>query len=194
MIDKDPQAKLAAMATAAPSESSDPELQATAWDLEPLVDGEGSEGVQQRLAEALQRAQAFATRYAGKLEELDSAGLRDAMTELAAIYELVSRAGHYAALRFSTDTADPANGALLQRVQEQETAIQTTLLFFELEWAALGRSAPRSCWRARAWTSAAITCATCAAIASICSPSRRRRSSPRRRSPARAPGRACSRS
>ena len=29
------------------------------------------------------------------------------------------------------------NGALLQRVQEQETAIQTTLLFFELEWAAL---------------------------------------------------------
>ena len=31
----------------------------------------------------------------------------------------------------------PRNGALLQRVQEQETAIQTTLLFFELEWAAL---------------------------------------------------------
>ena len=55
----------------------------------------------------------------------------------AAITELVSRAGHYAMLRFATDTADPANGALLQRVQEQETAIQTTLLFFELEWAAL---------------------------------------------------------
>src|SRR5207253_5674099 len=33
--------------------------------------------------------------------------------------------------------ADPANGALLQHVQEQETAIQTALLFFELEWAAL---------------------------------------------------------
>src|SRR4029079_8703756 len=28
-------------------------------------------------------------------------------------------------------------GALLQRVQEQETQIQTKLLFFELEWAAL---------------------------------------------------------
>jgi oligoendopeptidase F len=126
------------MATEALPESSDAELQATAWDLEPLVDGEGTEGVERRLQEALDRARAFAERHAGALEELDSAGLVDAMSELAAIYELVSRAGHFAALRFSTDTADPANGALLQRVQEQETAIQTTLLFFELEWAALG--------------------------------------------------------
>ena len=133
----DPAAKLAAMAQAA-AESSDPELQQTAWDLEPLVDGEGSEGVERRLGEALERAQAFAERYVGRLGELDSAGLADAMGELGAIQELIGRAGYYAALRFSTDTAAPANGALLQRVQEQETAIQTTLLFFELEWAALG--------------------------------------------------------
>ena len=59
------------------------------------------------------------------------------MAELAEIYELVGRAGYYAALRFSTDTAAPANGALLQKVQERETQIETTLLFFELEWAAL---------------------------------------------------------
>ncbi len=125
------------MAIAASGESSDPELQATAWDLEPLLDGEGEEGVGRRLGEALERAEAFSGRYAGKLAELDGPGLREAMSELAAIYELVGRAGYYAALRFATDTAEPANGALLQRVQEQETAIQTTLLFFELEWAAL---------------------------------------------------------
>ncbi|HWD11091.1 MAG TPA: M3 family oligoendopeptidase [Solirubrobacteraceae bacterium] len=125
------------MAQAA-AESSDPELQQTAWDLEPLVDGEGSEGVERRLGEALERARAFAERYVGRLGELDSAGLGEAMGELGAIQELIARAGYYAALRFSTDTAAPANGALLQRVQEQETAIQTTLLFFELEWAALG--------------------------------------------------------
>jgi oligoendopeptidase F len=124
------------MAAAVP-ESTDPELQATAWDLEPLVDGEGAEGVEPRLSEALQRAQAFAERYAGKLDELDSAGLREAMQELAAIHELVGRAGGYAALRFSTDTAEPANGALLQLAQERGTAIETTLLFFDLEWAAL---------------------------------------------------------
>ena len=59
------------------------------------------------------------------------------MQRARAISELVGRAGSYAALRFAVDTADPANGALLQRVQERGTAIETTLLFFELEWAAL---------------------------------------------------------
>jgi oligoendopeptidase F len=124
---------------AAPSapESTDPDLQATAWDLEPLVEGDGPDGVEQRMAQALERAQAFAGRYAGKLAELDSDGLRAAMEELAAIHELIGRAGTYAALRFSTNTADPANGALLQLAQERGTAIETTLLFFDLEWAAL---------------------------------------------------------
>ncbi|MGA2321405.1 MAG: M3 family oligoendopeptidase [Solirubrobacteraceae bacterium] len=125
------------MAAPATSVPSDPELQATAWDLEPLVEGEGPEGVERRLAEALERSRAFAGRYAGRLAEIDRAGLREAMGELAEVYELLGRAGHYAALQFSTNTAEPANGALLQRVQEQETAIQTTLLFFELEWAKL---------------------------------------------------------
>jgi oligoendopeptidase F len=124
------------MAAAAP-ESTDPELQATAWDLEPLVEGDGPDGVERRLAAALERAQAFAGRYAGKLAELDSDGLREAMEELAAIYDLVGRAGAYASLRFSTDTADPAIGALLQLAQERGTAIETRLLFFELEWAEL---------------------------------------------------------
>jgi oligoendopeptidase F len=125
------------MAASAPAEPTDPELQATAWDLEPLVDGEGQEGVERRLSDALGRASSFAERHADKLGELSSMQLRDAMGELASIYELVARAGYYASLRFSTDTADPANGALLQLVQEQETQIQTKLLFFELEWAAL---------------------------------------------------------
>jgi oligoendopeptidase F len=117
--------------------TTDPELEQTAWDLGALVEGEGPEGVGRRLEEALTRSRAFAERYAGKLAELDSAGLSEAMRELAAIHDLVGRAGSYAALDFSTNTADPARGALLQRTQEQGTAIETTLLFFELEWAAL---------------------------------------------------------
>jgi oligoendopeptidase F len=119
------------------SQSTDPELQATAWDLEPLVEGDGPDGVERRLSAALEHAQAFAERYAGQLEQLDSTGLREAMEELAAIQELAGRAGAYAALRFSTDTADPATGALLQLAQERGTAIETALLFFDLEWAAL---------------------------------------------------------
>ncbi len=119
------------------TEPTDPELEQAAWDLEPLLDGEGEAGVERRMQDALTSAQGFAERYAGKLGELDGTGLAQAMHELAEIYELVGRAGTYAGLRFSTDTANPANGALLQLVQERETAIETTLLFFELEWAAL---------------------------------------------------------
>jgi oligoendopeptidase F len=126
------------MAAQAPAEPADPELQQAAWDLEPLVEGEGEEGVKRRLAEALERAESFAQGHAGKLVELDAERLRAAMEELAVIKELVGRAGTYAALRFAADTADPANGALMQLVQERATAIETTLLFFELEWAALG--------------------------------------------------------
>jgi len=125
------------MAVSVSAIPADPEAQRTAWDLEQLVDGEGPEGVERRLAQALTRAGAFAERYAGRLEALDGAGLREAMQELAEIQELVGRAGFYAALDFSTNTADPARGALLQRTQERGTEIETTLLFFELEWAAL---------------------------------------------------------
>src|ERR1700730_12730244 len=125
------------MAIQAPSDAADAELPGTAWDLEPLVEGEGKEGVERRLTEALERSKGFSERYAGRVAECDAGEPREAMPELGEIQQLVSRAGHYAALRFATDTADPANGALLQRVQEQETQVQTTLLFFELEWAAL---------------------------------------------------------
>src|ERR1700744_1160355 len=59
------------------------------------------------------------------------------MSELAAINEPLGKAGSYASLRFSTDTADAARGALLQLVQERATEIETKLLFFELEWAAV---------------------------------------------------------
>src|SRR5437588_7914115 len=89
------------------------------------------------LEEASARAEAFAGRYAGKVRELDAEELEAAMRELARINELAGRAGSYAALRFATDTADPARGALLHRAQERATEIETKLVFFELEWAAL---------------------------------------------------------
>jgi oligoendopeptidase F len=57
--------------------------------------------------------------------------------ELAEISELVGRAGNYAHLDYAIDTADPARGALLAKVTELGTAIETNLLFFELEWAGL---------------------------------------------------------
>ena len=121
---------------------ADPELLDTEWDLSPLLDGGAVEGEDRAstvrmLDEARERSAKFADTYAGKVAELDSAGLRAAMLELEAINELIGRVGSYASLRFATDTADPARGALLQLVQERATEIETLLLFFELEWAAM---------------------------------------------------------
>jgi len=117
--------------------ATDSALSEVAWDLDPLVDGNGAQGVEVALDEAQTRADAFAERHAGKVGELDGPGLVEAMTELAELHELVGRAGTYAGLRFSVDTADPERGALMQRVEERGTAIETKLLFFGLEWAAL---------------------------------------------------------
>jgi oligoendopeptidase F len=125
----------------APDTVTDPDLQEVAWDLSDLLDGAGADEAQAAvdalLADAQGRAEAFASSYAGKLAELDGAGLIQAMKELAEIEELAGRAGTYASLWFSIDTSDPARGALMQRVEEKGTAIETALLFFHLEWAAL---------------------------------------------------------
>jgi oligoendopeptidase F len=113
---------------------ADDALQAASWDLEPLVGGRGADGVEDMLTEAGDRAEAFAQRHRGFVAELGVEGLADAMHELAAIHDLAGRAGSYAMLRFSLDTADPERGALMQKARELGAAIETTLLFFELEW------------------------------------------------------------
>jgi oligoendopeptidase F len=124
----------------APETVTDPDLQDVAWDLSHLLDGAGDDpqaAVDSLLADAQQRADAFATSYAGKVASLDGPGLVTAMKELGEIEEIAGRAGTYAHLSFSVDTANPVYGALLQRVEEKGTAIETALLFFHLEWAGL---------------------------------------------------------
>jgi oligoendopeptidase F len=106
-----------------------------AWDLEPLVDGRGAEGVDALLDDAEARAHALAS-YRGRVADLDVAEMVELMGELATIGELAGRAGSYAGLKFSENTADPANGALMARAEERGTAINNEILFVELEWAA----------------------------------------------------------
>jgi oligoendopeptidase F len=118
------------------------------WDLDHLIDLEAAglepdaadtpeRAVGALLDEAQSRADAFAERHEGRVAELDGPGLREAMEELAGISDLVGRALNYAHLSFAADTADPGIGALLQSGSERATAIQTRLLFFELEWVAI---------------------------------------------------------
>jgi oligoendopeptidase F len=120
--------------TEAIAEPRDEALEAARWDLQPLVDGRGADGVLALMAEAQEAADAFAERYRGKVAELDAAELAEALHALEDLSDKVGRAGSYAGLDFSTDTQDPARGALMQQAQERGAAIQTALLFFDLEW------------------------------------------------------------
>jgi oligoendopeptidase F len=107
-----------------------------AWDLEPLVDGRGTDGVEAMLDDAAARAEALQV-HRGKVADLDGPGLAAVMRELATVSDLIGRVGSYAGLAFSVDTSDPECGRLLAAVEERSTAIGNELLFLELEWAEL---------------------------------------------------------
>ncbi len=123
-----------------PGNRQRPDLQEVAWDLSHLLNGHGDDpqaAVDALLDESKRRADAFAERYAGTLATISGEDFIAAMHELGEIEEVAGRAGTYASLAFSVDTQSPANGALMQRVEEKGTAIETALLFFHLEWAEL---------------------------------------------------------
>ncbi|MDQ3572301.1 MAG: M3 family oligoendopeptidase [Actinomycetota bacterium] len=116
------------------TKETDQALAEARWNLDPLVDGKGAEGTLALLDAAREAARAFADAHRGKVAELDADGLVAAMGELEVLFEKVGRAGSYASLWFTIDTADPERGALMQEVQERGAEIETALLFFELEW------------------------------------------------------------
>ena len=117
--------------TAAPTDEA---LEAARWNLEPLVEDGGPDRALEQLDRAQEQATAFAERYRGKLPELGAAELAEAMRELESISDLAGRAGTYASLAFAVDTLSPEVGSLMQQVRERAAALQTTLLFFDLEW------------------------------------------------------------
>ncbi|HEX4490476.1 MAG TPA: M3 family oligoendopeptidase [Acidimicrobiia bacterium] len=111
-----------------------------AWDLETLLPAAGDAGVDALLAEA-DEVTTRAAKFRGRIADCSTDEIVDLVALLASLQDLVGRAGNYASLRFSTDTADPARGALMMRVEERATAMSTQLVFFELEWAALDDAA-----------------------------------------------------
>jgi oligoendopeptidase F len=108
-----------------------------AWDLTDVYPAPEDPALDADLDDARTSSSRFRERYAGRLGELDAAGLAEAVTELERIDGVVTRVKAYAYLHFSTNTADATRGALLQRVQEEEAALETELLFFRLEWTEL---------------------------------------------------------
>jgi oligoendopeptidase F len=111
--------------------------EAVEWDLSDLYEGPDDPRLESELDECLAAAQAFRERYRGKLGELAAAELNDAVAELERIKSASMRVETFARLRQAADASDQARGALVQRVRERNTRIETELLFFDLEWGQL---------------------------------------------------------
>ncbi len=107
------------------------------WDLSDLFEGPDDPRIATDLDEATTAAQTFAERYRGRLVELTAAELNDAVAELERIRGISVRVEAFARLRLAADSSDQSRGALVQKVRERNTQIETTLLFFDLEWAGL---------------------------------------------------------
>ena len=108
-----------------------------AWDLSDLYDKPDDPRLQGELDEAKAATEAFRERYHGKVAELEAAGLAEAVAEHERIESAVVRPLTYAHLLFATNMADPARGALVARLGEKAAALDTQMLFFGLEWAAV---------------------------------------------------------
>ncbi len=121
--------------SATPHASADADRHAAdvSWDLAPLLNGTDVDGL---LEEAERLADQVVT-YRGRLGKLSGSDWVELMSLTARLHELVARAGNYASLMMATDTADPARGALMAKVEQRGTSLSTRLIFFDLEWTAL---------------------------------------------------------
>ena len=110
--------------------------EAVEWDLDDLYTGADDPRLRADMDGAVAAAREFRERYHGRIGGLDAAALFEATAEYERIRTTVSRVHAFAYLRFAAETSDEARGALLQQARELATAVETELLFFELEWAA----------------------------------------------------------
>ncbi len=115
-----------------------------AWDLSDLYETAGDPRFEADVKEAEDASAAFRERYYGKVAGLSAAELAEAIAELERIESLITRAGYFAHLEFSTNMADPTRSALVARLTEKGAALETQLLFFGLEIADLEDEAAES--------------------------------------------------
>ncbi|MDH7568718.1 MAG: M3 family oligoendopeptidase [Armatimonadota bacterium] len=103
------------------------------WDLSELYAGADDPRLAADLEELETRAQAFAECYRGRVDRLTPGEFAEALTAYEAIRSDSAVPAAFAQLLFAADSNNPAHGALLQRVQEREVALERALVFFSLE-------------------------------------------------------------
>jgi oligoendopeptidase F len=107
------------------------------WDLTDLFASPTDPKLESALADALERAKNFETKYKGKVASLAPPDFARMMAQLEEDQDLAVRPEIYAYLRHSQNTHDPAAGRLLARVREAAAERGSHGVFFDLELAQL---------------------------------------------------------
>ena len=105
------------------------------WNLNDLYAGTDDPAIERDLSQADSRAEALGEQYRGRVARLSAEEMRQLLEEYEAIQELAARVSSFAYLHWSTNTEDPARGALLQKANEHSSRLRQKLVFVELEWA-----------------------------------------------------------
>lgn len=104
------------------------------WDLSIFYSGAEDPAIDADLAAVHAMADTFQARYKGRVAALTAEELATAVEEQLALEDKSGRVGSFAALLYSTDSANPQYGALMAKVQEHNAALGQKLVFFDLEW------------------------------------------------------------
>jgi len=105
------------------------------WDLSALFSGIDDPKIEETWRVGLERADAFAVNYRGKIDspDLDAKTLAGAIEEIEAIYNEIAKPMGFSNLLFSTDSGNAQYGAFLQKQREKGTELSVKVMFFELE-------------------------------------------------------------
>ncbi|HMM29998.1 MAG TPA: M3 family oligoendopeptidase [Aggregatilineaceae bacterium] len=105
-----------------------------AWDLSDLYAGIDDPALAADMQRADEDAAALERDYRGDVATLAPDELAEAVARYEAIVETATKVESFAHLIWSTDTANPRYGGLLQKATEWSSQLQQKLVFFTLEW------------------------------------------------------------
>jgi len=107
------------------------------WDLSDLYTSPTDPQIEAVLAEGLEQAERFEADYRGRVTQLEPGDFARMFEQLEQMQERVSLPAVYAQLLHSQNTADPAAGRLVARVEEAGSQRGRHTVFFPLELAEL---------------------------------------------------------
>ena len=105
------------------------------WNLGDLYASAADPKLDADLDAADRRGDAFAAKYRGRVAGMSAKEMAELLTEYEAIADLGGRPGSFASLDWSTQTDDPARGALLQKATERSSRLRQKGVFLDVEWA-----------------------------------------------------------